>query len=293
MKCTNCGAHLLDTDAFCPECGAKVIRERRCPECGALLREGTKFCHKCGSLVANPNKPSQETLDIPVDTIARNILSETEAEIRADRRPEEAPRRESAAKAGKEHPPAKSKPKTASHQNAGAKAQAAHSPAKKNAAAGRKTHYREEDWEEENWDEEDDWDEEEGIDVITVMTAVVGVVILVIAVILGYQMYQRYMPKDYGQTAEETQDETGEEAAAENGQALEDGDGDAETFTVTIVHNVNVRDNPSTTGTNILKVAKEGETYTGTGRTDDGEWYEILLEDGSTGYIFHEYVTTE
>ncbi|MDE6995151.1 MAG: SH3 domain-containing protein, partial [Lachnospiraceae bacterium] len=60
-----------------------------------------------------------------------------------------------------------------------------------------------------------------------------------------------------------------------------------------IVSNVNVRDQPSTTGTNVLKVAKAGETYVCNGYTEDGTWYEIVLEDGTVGYVFHEYVSVE
>lgn len=322
MRCTSCGERLMDTDQFCPKCGAKVIREKRCPECGALLREGTRFCHKCGCLVSDAEnrtddkrKVSQETLDIPIDAIEHNILSETAAEIRADRRAEDTPRKKTPQEGAAAHRnTAKSAPaKSASagnntskgtgtrsvsaDKNAHTKSATVHSPAKKNAAAGKKAHYREKEWDEDDWDEdEDDWDEdEEGVDVITVMTAVVGCVILVVVAVLGYHMFRQYMPKDYEQAAEESQQaEDGEEQeqAAEQGQSL-DGDADAENFTVTIVSNVNVRDNPSTTGTNILQVAKEGEVYAGIGRTEDGEWYQILLEDGTVGYVFHDYVTVE
>lgn len=309
MKCTSCGARLMETDEFCPECGAKVIREKKCPECGALLREGTKFCHKCGARVAGEKEKtghgaSQATLDIPIAAIERNILNETAAEIRADRRAGEEPRRAArsetdtgrkpAGASGSGRGTAKTTPQSASKKSAAAqdhrKEQTVHSPAKKSAASGRKVHYREEEWDD-DWDEDDDLDDE-GVDVITVMTAVVGVVILVIAVIVGYKMYQRYMPKNYEKAAEkmQEQEQTDEEGEQEVEQSLDDG---GETFTVTITHNVNVRDNPSTAGTNILKVAKEGETYTGVGHTDDGEWYEILLEDGSSGYVFHEYVSVE
>ena len=64
-------------------------------------------------------------------------------------------------------------------------------------------------------------------------------------------------------------------------------------MTLTVVRNVNVRDYPSTSDSNVLKVAKSGETYPCTGSVDDGQWYMILLEDGATGYVFHEYVTVE
>lgn len=59
---------------------------------------------------------------------------------------------------------------------------------------------------------------------------------------------------------------------------------------LTIVSNVNVRDNPSTQGTNVIKVAKAGETYEYISIEPDGEWYDIILEDGSIGYVFKDYV---
>lgn len=283
MKCTNCGASILETDQFCPKCGAKAIKDRKCPDCGAVLREGTKFCHKCGRLIAGENRGrnvSDETLDIPIDAIERNILSETAAEIKADSR--------TAVKS--------SSPKT--------KRTAEESPQKKSAPAAppkKRTVYREEeDWEEDDWEEEDwddDDDNDEGVDVITIMTAIVGCVLLVVVAVLGYHLYRQYAPKNYKNLAEESEIESEDGDAEIPGQEMEDGweveIGEPETtYTLTVTHNVNVRDKPSTSGTNILKVAKEGETYSSYGSVD-GEWYEILLEDGSVGYVFYEYVTVD
>ena len=274
MKCTNCGASILETDQFCPKCGAKAIKDRKCPDCGAVLREGTKFCHKCGRLIAGENRGrnvSDETLDIPIDAIERNILSETAAEIKADSRT------------------------TVKSSSPKAKRTAAEPPQKKSAPAAppkKRTVYREEeDWEEDDWDDDDDNDE--GVDVITIMTAIVGCVLLVVVAVLGYHLYRQYEPNNAEDSEFWTEDENGEF----EGQEMEDGweveMGEPETtYTLTVIHNVNVRDKPSTSGTNILKVAKEGETYSSYGSVD-GEWYEILLEDGSVGYVFYEYVTVD
>lgn len=279
MKCTNCGAHLLETDQFCPKCGAKVIKDRRCPDCGAVLREDTKFCHKCGRPIDGRDSSRmvpEETLNIPIAAIERNILSETAAEIRAD---------------------SKTAVKSSSSK---AKMSAAEPPKKKPVPVSspkKRTVYRdEEDWEEEDW-EEDDWDdeddEEEGVDVITIMTVIAGCVLLVVVAVLGYHLYRQYAPKNYKNLAEESEDGN----TALPGQEMDDGweveiDEPETTFTLTVTHNVNVRDNPSTSDSNILKVAKEGETYSSYGSVD-GEWYEILLEDGTVGYVFHEYVTVD
>ena len=286
MICTKCGARLMDTDRFCPKCGTKVIKEKRCPECGAVLRDGTKFCHKCGSPVEdeeNSRGMSQETLDIPIDAIEQNILSETAAEIRADRRAESAPRRT----------PSSTTTHGSPEKSVSSKSAASHGSSKQNVAPKKKVSYREE----EDWDDDEDWeDEEEGVDVITVMTAIVGCVLLAVIAVLGYHMYRQYMPKDYG--AEENMQDGEDKEDELPGQGMEAGrfddeNGEADVFTITVIHNVNVRDNPSTSGTNVLKVAQEGETYTSVGSVEGGQWYEILLEDGSSGYVFHEYVTVE
>ena len=323
MICTKCGAQIMDTDRFCPKCGAKAIKEKRCPECGALLREGTKFCHKCGCPVDNAESArqvSQETLGIPIDTIEQNIISETAAEIRAERRTENVPRKASAENTDSRTSSSKGSPsRGASEKNSSSKSAASHRSSGKStsskstvhSASGKSAHpkkkssvpapppkkranYREEeDWDDEDWDDEDD---DEGIDAITVMTAIVGCVLLVVVAVLGYQLYRQYVPKNYDRLVEkeqELQDEETENPGQEMEELPENSDNEADTYTLTVIQNVNVRDNPSTSGTNILKVAKEGETYTSTGSVDDGQWYAILLEDGSTGYVFHEYVTVE
>lgn len=334
MICTKCGARLLDTDQFCPECGAKVIKEKRCPDCGAVLREGTKFCHKCGRLVESIDdvpQVSEETLDIPIEAIERNILSETEAKIMAERnvkstvRKKQAPgaaasghteydRQDSGRPAGKNRSAqsAGNSNKSKSSQSAGSQHKSRSSqegtvrrtpepPKKKRAVPEpppkkKKTVYREDDWEEEDW-EEDDWDDddEESVDVITVMTAVVGCVLLVVVAFLGYHLYRQYVPKNYEKVQEQQQEEQQEEESQDNGQNVTEAAGDdgSALYTLTIVDNVNIRDNPSTSGTNIIKVAKAGETYECYGSAGDGSWYEIKLEDGTKGFVFKDYVTVE
>lgn len=291
MICTNCGAHLMDSDQFCPKCGAKAIKDRRCPDCGTVLREGTKFCHKCGRPIndeESTGKVSEETLGIPVDAIEHNILSETAAELKADRRKESVPHKTSEHTSTTKSTPSKG---AASHGSVQKNRPVKNAPPQK-----KKINYREEeDWEEDDWDDE----EEEGVDIITVMTAIVGVVLLVVVALLGYRLYQQYMPKNYGNLAENREEQQEQKTDEEQqGQELADGWGadegeQEEIYTLTVIHNVNVRDHPSTSGTNVLKVAQEGDTYTCYGSVENGEWYKILLEDGSVGYVFHEYVTVE
>ena len=282
MVCTNCGAHLMETDQFCPKCGRPAGEKN------------------------NTYGNFDDTLDIPIEAIERNILSETAAEIKADRRAGSVSH-----KTAEKSPPVKKKvsnseppvKKKVSNSEPPVKKKVSNSepPVKKKASNPEPPHkkkvvYREEDWEDEDWEDDDweeddeDWDEDDegGVDFITIMTAVVGCVILAVVAVLGFHLYRQYVPKDYDKVAEEEQEEQGEEP--EGGQ---NPGADRETYTLKVIHNVNVRDNPGTSGTNILKVAQEGETYTSYGSPDGGEWYEILLEDGTVGYVFHEYISIE
>lgn len=387
MKCTNCGARLMETDQFCPKCGARAIKEKRCQGCGYVLRDGVKFCPECGRPVAasgNTHKVPDETVDIPIDAIERNILSETEAEIKADRKKEGAVRKTSVSdgaagrSSGGRNPSSgrgvsrgaavrsgtsrNTSSSTASSRGTTAGRATTHSGAARDEAAremsarrsaeprsgqDRRTQeepvmrrksappippqkkrpvYSEEDWEEEDWKEEDyeeededwededyeedDWDDGEGVDVITIMTAIVGCAVLIVVAVLGFNLYKQYMPKAYSDVAEqekegeeeEQQQEQGEEHSQDEGQEQESdqtietetGAADRETSTLTVTsETVNVRDQPSTSGTTVLKKAHRGETYACYGSAGDGSWYEILLEDGTTGYVSGDYVSVE
>ena len=143
------------------------------------------------------------------------------------------------------------------------------------------------------------------------MTAVIGCVVLVIVAFLAFNLYQRYMPKNYEKAAkeQEQQEEADEEKEGEDqeGEGQEDNPGqemeeedeenqeEASAGTLSIVKNVNIRDNPATSGTNVIKVAQAGETYEYLEAVEGGEWYKIVLEeDGySEGYVFADYVTVD
>lgn len=224
---------------------------------------------------------------------------------------------------------AKSTPsKSTSGRSTSGKSVSGHSSASGKAAPGRRSaeppsgrrtsipepprrkrmNYREDDWEEEDWEDEedwdeDDWDDEEGVDIITIMTVVVGCVLLIVVAFLGYRLYKQHAPKDYEKGAEVQQDEAAadeddgeqkepQETDGTGEQSVTDGDGSG-TYMITVIHNVNVRDQPSTTGTNILTVAQEGDVFTCYGTTEDGQWYEIRLEDGTPGFVFHEYISVD
>jgi len=255
MVCPDCGTRLTDSDQFCPGCGAKIIRKRRCPECGETLREGLKFCPGCG------------------------------AEVSEERRVK---------RTGSEEPPKK-------------KASPAPPPKKKTSAAPppqkRKAPPKPRDWEE----EDDDYDdEEESVDILSIMTVAVGCILLVILAVLGYNLYRRYMPKDYDKIAKEQEaereeaEEDGQTEEPEGGQELtEDPGEDPGESEVTVggtlvtTAAVNIRDNPSTDGTTVIKKANEGDSYEYTEAVEGGTWYQILLPeepDYEYGYVYADYV---
>lgn len=348
MICTKCGARLMETDQFCPKCGAKVvkaIKEKRCTECGEILRDGVKFCPGCGRAVGGKSsRPvvSDETLDIPIEAIERNILTETAAEIKKERRTESGSRKQASVKEAPARRTTSGNPKERGRAATGEVAGGTQTrraadavPVRKSAGTGsdfeeirpkkrsfvpappprkKQPVYREEEWEEDDWDEEEDWDDDdwddeedgEGIDVITIMTVVVGCVLLIVVAFLGYQLLRQYLPKNYDRAAEEQEEQQQEQEQQEGQESQETLDQEEETSDsreqagvsggiseLMIVSNVNVRDQPSTTDTNVLKVAKAGETYVCNGYTEDGAWYEIVLEDGTVGYVFHEYISVE
>ena len=150
---------------------------------------------------------------------------------------------------------------------------------------------------------------------MTIVSVVMIFLILAIAAVLIFTMVKKKEGgDDEQQTTQEEQDGEGDEEGGdegddgnsdtegtegtENDENLET-DGNLEEVTVdmfqpagslTIVSNVNVRDKPSTQGTNVIKVAKEGEVYEFTAVESDGEWYDIILEDGSIGYVYKDYI---
>lgn len=255
MVCPDCGTRLTDSDQFCPGCGAKIIRKRRCPECGETLREGVRFCPGCGTEVSGERRVKKTN-------------------------PEEALKR----KANPAPPPKKT---------------SAAPPPKKRQAPPRPR-----DWE----DEDDDYDDEEdeSVDILSIMTVAVGCILLVILAVLGYNLYKRYMPKDYDKIAKEQEAEQGEDEGGghseepEGGQELvNDPQEDVEQAEVTVggtlvtTAAVNIRDNPSTDGTTVIKKANAGESYEYTEAVEGGTWYRILLPqepDYEYGYVFADYV---
>lgn len=282
MKCKKCGAVISDASKFCDQCGWKVVKERRCPECGVTLREGTKFCPECGRVIGG-KKASENASNVPIDDIEQNILSETQREI------------------GK----AKPVQKRVQEQRESRRPIPAPEPRRRaEPAPVRKRVYRE--WEEEDEDEDDDEDEEGGLSIMTIMSVVVAFLIFAVAAFLIFSMIRKEPAKDYGEKdSTETVEDNGEDGGQDSkGEAepapLPDTDTDVQpeineqpAGTLSIVSNVNVRDNPGTEGTRVIKVAKAGEVYEYLGPAEDANWCMIKLEDGSTGYVSKDYVSID
>lgn len=262
MVCKKCGAQILPDDQFCPECGVKVIRKRRCPECGELYKVGTKFCPNCG---AETGEARQVKKADSGSTSKKRTGAETAPRRKADPAP----------------------------------------PPKKKSVYRDEPPRRRRDWDEDDW-EEDDWDDdEESVDILTIMTVAVGCILLVVVAVLGFNLYQRYVPKNYERAAEELEEEEeGEEQDADaesgDGQILEEQQEEEVEDTSTevggtlvTIADVNIRDNPSTQGTTVIKKAKQGDSYEYIEAVEGGAWYQILLpdEDGyEYGYVSADYI---
>ncbi|MBU0471517.1 MAG: zinc-ribbon domain-containing protein, partial [Nanoarchaeota archaeon] len=56
LKCTDCNTEVLDSDKFCPECGAHFDdQEIKCPNCKTNNKGCVKYCTKCGhNLIKEP-----------------------------------------------------------------------------------------------------------------------------------------------------------------------------------------------------------------------------------------------
>lgn len=290
MKCKKCGASMLATDKFCNQCGWKVEKKARCPECGAALRDGAKFCPECGRMIGEDSSDGTvyvkgaETLDMSIDDIEQNIVSMTQREMHiSDERP---------------HKPKKSAPAPEQKK----KSIPAPEPEKRVKPAPVKKRVYEE------WDEDEDEDEEEddGGNIMTIISVGMAFLILALAAVLVFAYVKKQSNEDNGENVEESvdnnetdvdgDDEGGQESEAfvneADGAAGDQGSGQV-SGTLSIVSNVNVRDNPTTEGSNVIKVAKAGETYEYVGTADDGNWYIIILEDGSMGYVFEKYVSVQ
>ena len=81
IRCAECGSDVPGGAAFCPECGARVIRKEEteetegaapekpkkiyCTNCGVLIAPGYKFCAACGMKVEQEEAETEEPAEEP------------------------------------------------------------------------------------------------------------------------------------------------------------------------------------------------------------------------------------
>lgn len=53
MKCSKCGAEIVDGSKFCTVCGSRVDGKIVCPNCNTENQEGSTYCMACGKLLVN------------------------------------------------------------------------------------------------------------------------------------------------------------------------------------------------------------------------------------------------
>lgn len=288
MKCNKCGADLLDTDTFCIKCGQRADQPMFCTSCGEQLREGERFCHNCGSPVKFATEDdeipisSQRTVDIPFEQIEQGILLEAKQAI--VKRPEaEVP--EVRSTEGYSRPGAEI-PKTRSAEGYTYSEEEKPIREKRNAPppSYEEDYERYEDYDED--DEEEEEDEDSDGSKMKILTTVMGIVVIAVALVIGYMLWQRINPSKYEKKNGETTQSEGQA-----GETAENGKGDASDAQgrLQILSNVNIRNAPTTKDSEVMMVAKKGETYEYYELVDNA-WYRIKLEDGREGYVSAKYV---
>ena len=307
MKCRKCGAVLLDTDTFCVKCGQRVDQPMFCSNCGEQLREGERFCHKCGSPVESVEEDEeiplsqQRTVDIPFEEIEQGILMEAEQAIvkrpgagRPERRSaegysrpgtEEAERPRQSPLKSEEHYrqlPEREADTDDDYEESGEEYGTPVRPVRQKPPV--RTRYRE-DYDDYDEEEEED-DEESGDSKMKLVTIILGIAVVAVALVIGFIFWQRNGASRVGrpEESEQGEEQDGEEDDGETGAVSADTQG-----RIQILSNVNVRNKPTTEGSEVIMVAKTGETYEYY-ELVDGAWYHIKLEDGGEGYVSEKYV---
>lgn len=282
MKCRKCGAELLDTDTFCVKCGQRVEEPMLCPNCGEQLREGERFCHHCGTQVEAVEEDDaipvsvQNTIDIPFDQIEQGILLEAERAVvkrpqteRTEQRElerEELERRELERRELERRELERKEFERKELERKELERRELEQRESERRRSERRESIYERDYDEGN----------EGGSGMKIIMTVMGIAIVAVALTIGYIFWQRMNPLGL---LNGVQQEGGAEQA----------NSDDTVGRIQILSNVNVRNKPTTDGSEVMMVAKTGETYEYYELVDES-WYRIKLEDGREGYVSAKYV---
>lgn len=329
LFCDQCGWKVVK-ERRCPECNAPLREGTKfCPKCGMLIDSAGKAGEE-RVFMRDAETTDIPIADIEQNILfeTEREIHKSEEGTRTDK-PRRAPGTERVAKAERtprierEAKADKSFRREREFEERAAakierevykkKAQPAPEPRRKERPVPVKKRIYDE-WDDE--EDDDDDDEDEGFSFITIVSVFTAFLILAVAVFLIFSMRKNSPVKNYGETQQE--DTGGEQEEGQEGEDGGSGDGgagneagketedesyqDAEIMetdeiqtsgTLAVTTDVNVRDNPSTEGTNVIKVAKTGEAYEYIGMTQDGSWYHIILEDGSTGYVSAKFVSLQ
>ena len=287
MKCRNCGAELRETDTFCPKCGEKVNSIETCPFFGAELSEGTVFCPKCGKKVSEapedddiPVSKLVETKDMPFDDIEKNIIFETKQQVKSrDFKTGNGGRQERAAGTDTGMDDLNSDQDNIGYRRKPEKFQDDEPEDRSDDRYDNRYEDRYNDRSDAGYDEDDESDS--GPDRMRLPIIIVAILIIAVVAILFVKMN--------GMNG-------GESGSAEAGtasQAVTESNGSSAKAVgeIEIISDVNIRDAASKDGSNVIGKAKTGEKYEYYGYGDDSKnWVTIKMSDGTTGYIYKDYV---
>lgn len=298
MRCKECGAVLLDTDTFCGKCGAKV-KLNICPNCGETLRPGMRFCASCGYKVVEDEKsePAEETDDdipvtgglktteIPFDLIEQSIIRDVERQLDVPAGEKDARILSNQSQAEPDEEDAYSEDNFDSYEDGYAEEDYPDDY----DDADDDEYYEDDESEEMYPDEEDDFSKEEapslGSRLLTAGMIVIGLIILIIIASVFFNSRNKQSDDGGTETEETTEDESTDEdeETSENGEAV--------IGTIEVIENVNIRDYPDKDNSNILGVAKAGETYEYYGYAENNNgWIHIKVDDDTDGYVYKDYV---
>lgn len=303
MICKFCGTELLDSDTFCIHCGKKVEKENKCHKCGEILREGTKFCPKCGVEIVHdedddiPVTGEMKTTDIPFDLIEQTIIFDAEQQVKSrdykdnisDYSIEDSKYSDADYNENEEYSNNGYDEDEEYSDNGYDEGEEYSDNGYNEGEEYSDNGYDEgEEYSDYNYDENEEYldeyseneEEYKSPKIVTIIMIIAGILILLGIAAIFFSLKNKSTSNEVEEVTEQVED-------IEEEEQISNLKG-----TVSIIKNVNVRNNPTTDGSEVLCVAKEGEVYEFLGYSNDSKnWVQIQLQDGSNGYVYKDYVS--